>query len=166
VPKRSPKRDPWYAIRKRIGAQGIVYQVRLRRAGETFVRSFSAEEHRGARAALTTARAWRDRIIRDHAPETKRAFSERHFPHNTSGAPGVYLRRHVAHRKGTQYEYAYWQAQSPAGARPSRSRSFSIDRYGYDEAYLLAVEARQELLALAQGYVGIAPIPKRFRPAD
>jgi hypothetical protein len=130
-----------------------------------YYESFSSRTHGSARVALSAARAWRDAIIREHAPETKQAFSERHFPHNTSGAPGVYLRRHIARRKGVEYEYCYWQAQSPAGAKPWRSRSFSIDKYGYDDAYLLAVEARQELLALASGYVGVAPIPKRFRPS-
>jgi hypothetical protein len=45
------------------------------------------------------------------------------------------------------------------------AREYGIDTYGYDEAYLLAVEARQELLALAEGFVGVAPIPKRFRPS-
>lgn len=164
MPWHARKSDPWYAIRIRKGAKGIVYRVSLRRAGVTVWELFRARDYGTARAALKAARAWRDRTADTLAPETKQKFSERLRPHNTSGRPGVYLKRQFVHRKGTQYEYLHWQAQSPAGAKPWRSRSFSIDRYGYDAAYELAVAARAELVAQVEGYVGISPIPKRFRP--
>ena len=51
------------------------------------------------------------------------------MPTNTSGQPGVYLRRQIVRRNGNEYEYLHWQAQSPAGAKPWRSRSFSVDRF-------------------------------------
>ena len=143
---------------------GIVFRVSLRRAGQTVWRLFRERDHGSARAALKAARGWRDQIARELEPETKQAFSQRLMPTNTSGEPGVYLRRQVARRNGKEYEYLHWQAQSPAGAKPWRSRSFSIDRYGFDAAYELAVQARAELIATVEGHVGIAPIPKRFRP--
>ena len=164
MPWHPRKRDPWYAIRPREGPMGIVYRVSLRRAGQTVWRRFRERDDGSARAALKAARRWRDQIARELEPETKQAFSQRLLPTNTSGEPGVYLRRQVIHRNGKEYEYLHWQAQSPAGAKPWRSRSFSIDRYGFDTAYELAVQARAELIATVEGYVGIAPIPKRFRP--
>jgi hypothetical protein len=166
MPWHPRKRDPWYAIRTRKGPRGIVYRVSLCRAGQTVWQLFREREHGSARKALEAARQWRDRMAHELEPETKQAFSERLTPTNTSGQPGVYLRRQIVHRNGKEYEYVHWQAQSPAGAKPWRSRSFSIDRYGYDGAYELAVQARAELLATVEGYVGLAPIPKRFRPSS
>jgi hypothetical protein len=159
-----PRLDPWYAIRERIGPCGTAYLVRLTRKGALHTKRFRERDFGTASAALRAARAWRDDVARVHTPETKQAFSGRSFPHNTSGCPGVYLKRQVIVRRGKQYEYLHWQAQSPAGAKPWRSRSFSVDRYGYDDAYLLAVDARAELVALVRGYVGVTQIPKRFRP--
>lgn len=95
------------------------------------------------------------------APETKQEFSQRVRPDNTSGCPGVYLKRQIV-RGG---EYVCWQAQTPQGIRPFRSRSFSVDRHGFDVAYELAVKARAEFVAEVEGYVGVTPIPERFRPA-
>jgi len=164
MPWHPRKRDPWYAIRTREGPIGVVYRVSLRRAGQTVWQLFRERDHGGARNTLKAARQWRDRMAQELEPETKRAFSQRLMPTNTSGHPGVYLRRQVIRRNGNEYEYLHWQAQSPAGAKPWRSRSFSVDRYGYDAAYELAVEARAELVANVEGYVGVAPIPRRFRP--
>ena len=164
MPWHPRKRDPWYAIRTRKGPMGVVYRVSLRRAGQIVWQLFRERDHGSAREALKAARQWRDRMARELEPETKQAFSERLLPTNTSGQPGVYLRRQVARRNDKEYEYLHWQAQSPAGAKPWRSRSFSVDRYGYDTAYELAVQARAELVATVEGYVGITPIPQRFRP--
>ena len=63
-------------------------------------------------------------------------------------------------------EYVFWQAQTPQGAKPFRSRSFSVDRYGFDEAFARAVQARLEFVAMVEGYVGVTPIQERFRPAE
>jgi hypothetical protein len=49
--------------------------------------------------------------------------------------------------------------------KPLRSRSFSVDRYGFEGAYELAVQARAEFVAEVEGYVGVTLIPKRFRAA-
>lgn len=164
MPWHPRKRDPWYAIRTRKGARGIVYRVSLCRAGQTVWQLFRERDHGSAREALKAARQWRNQIARELEPETKQAFSQRLLPTNTSGQPGVYLKRQLVRRNGSEYEYLHWQAQSPAGAKPWRSRTFSIDRYGYDAAYELAVQARAELVATVEGYVGITHIPKRFRP--
>lgn len=48
--------------------------------------------------------------------------------------------------------------------KPFRSRSFSVGRYGFDEAFNLAVKARAEFVAVVEGYIGVTPIPQRFRP--
>jgi hypothetical protein len=49
--------------------------------------------------------------------------------------------------------------------RPKPStRSFSINRYGFDGAYALALQARAEFVAEVEGFIGVAPIPEPFRP--
>ena len=114
---------------------------------------------------MKAARAWRDGMTQSLLPETKQEFSQRMRPDNTSGYPGVYLKRQVVRRGDWSGEYAFWQAQTPQGVKPFRSRSFSVDRYGFDGAYELAVQARAEFVAEVEGYVGLTPIPERFRPA-
>ena len=74
--------------------------------------------------------------------------------------------RQIIRRSDWSGEYTHWQAQTPHGVKPFRSRSFSVDRYGFDGAYELAAQARAEFVAEVEGYVGVALIPKRFRPAQ
>jgi hypothetical protein len=157
--------DPWYAIRIRKGPCGIVYRVTLTRHGKNVATLFRERDFGSARAALKAARAWRDQMTQTFMPETKQEFSQRLLPANTSGCPGVYLKRQVVKRGHWTGEYAYWQARSPEAVKPVRTRSFSVDRYGFDGAYALAVNARTEFVAEVEGYVGVAQIPERFRPA-
>jgi hypothetical protein len=77
----------------------------------------------------------------------------------------VYFKRQVVRRGDWSGEYVCWQAQTPQGVKPFRSRSFSVDRYGFDGAYELAVQARAEFVAAVEGFIGVTPIPERFRPA-
>lgn len=165
MPWHPRKPDPWYAIRVRSGTLGIVYRVSFTRAGTNVAALFRAREHGGARAALKAARAWRDKTAGELMPETKQEFSLRLRPDNTSGCAGVYLKRQVIRRGDWSGEYLHWQAQAPQGLKPLRSRSFSVGRYGFEEAYALAVAARAEFVAEVEGYVGVTPIPERFRPA-
>jgi len=50
--------------------------------------------------------------------------------------------------------------------KPLRSRSFLVERYGFDDAFALAVKARAEFVAKVEGYIGVTLIPERFRPAE
>lgn len=165
MPWHERKPDPWYAIRERVGPQGTVYRVSFTRHGKNVAKLFRSRDFATARAALKAARAWRDHMTRALTPETKREFSRRVRPDNTSGCPGVYLKRQVVRRGGWTGEYAFWQAQTPQGVKPFRSRSFSVDRYGFDAAYELAVKARAQFVEEVEGFVGLAPIPVRFHPS-
>lgn len=164
MPWHQRKPDPWYAIRTRRGAKGIVYRVSFTRHGTNVAQLFRVRDYGNARAALKAARLWRDHMTSELKPETKQEFSQRLRPDNTSGRAGVYLKRQVVRRGDWSAEYLHWQAQTPLGLKPFRSRSFSVDRYGFAEAYELAMQARAEFVAEVEGYVGITPIPERFRP--
>jgi len=165
MPRHARRPDVWYAIRTHRGAQRIVQRVSFTRDGKNVAELFRVRDYGNAREALKAARAWRDRMTRKLQPETKRQFSLRMRSDNTSGCPGVYLKRLVMHRGDRTYKYMLWQAQTPQGVKPSRSRSFSVDRYGFDGAYALAVKARAEFVAEVEGFVGLAAVPERFRPA-
>jgi hypothetical protein len=166
MPWHARKPDPWYAIRIRKGKRGVVYRVSFTRSCKIVAQLFRAADYGGTGAALKAARAWRDSMSGSLPLQTKQAFSQRLKPNNTSGAPGVYLKRQVVCRGDWTGEYTFWQAQTPQGIKPFRSRSSSVGRYGYDEAFALAVEARAEFVAEVEGYVGVAPIPAKFRPQD
>jgi len=164
MPWHPRKPDPWYAIRVRKRKRGVTYRVSLTRHGKTLAALFRSSEYGSAKAALKAARTWRDSVSQTVMPETKRAFSQRIRPDKTSGCPGVYLKRQIVTRGGWRGEYIFWQAHTPQGVKPRRSRSFSVDRYGFDRAYALAVQARAEFVTEADGFFGVTPIPERFRP--
>jgi hypothetical protein len=77
----------------------------------------------------------------------------------------VYLKRSQIVRRGDwSGEYTHWQAQTPQRVKPFRSRWLSVDRYGFDVAYVLAVQARTEFVAEVEGLIGMTPLPEWFRP--
>jgi hypothetical protein len=156
--------EPMYAIRMRPGKTGITYRVTFTRHDGTPTALFRESEYGSAKAALKAAQAWRDQMVQVLMPETKQAFSQRVKANNTSGCPGVYLKRQTVRRGDRTGEYTFWQAQTPEGVKPFRSRSFSVNRYGFDGAYELAVQARAEFVTQGRGFIGVAPIPERFRP--
>lgn len=156
----SPKPDPWYAIRRRDGPWGVTFQVLLKRQGKTYLRLFRTKDYPSEAAALRSARRWRDEQAVALKPLTRREFSQRLNPRNTSGTPGVYLQRSVVNGR----DYFFWQARSPDGGQRCKTRSFSVTKYGYDEAYALAVKARAEFVAEVQGYIAVCNIPPKFRP--
>jgi hypothetical protein len=164
MPWHDLKPDPWYAIRTRQGPWCVAYRVKLTRHGKNVAKLFRERDFGSARAALKAARGWRDQMTQTLMPETKQEFSQRLLPTNTSGCPGVYLQRQIVKRGDWTGEYVYWQARSPEAVKPMRTRSFSVDRYGFDVAYALAVKARAEFVAEVEGYVGVAQTPERFRP--
>ena len=164
MPWHARKPEEWYAIRIRKGARGTTYRVSLTRAGATIAALFRAGDYGSDQAAATAARAWRNQATNTMKCESKQAFSQRLRPDNSSGCAGVYLRTQRIKRGNWVGEYAFWQAVTPDGIKPRRTRSFAVERYGYDGAYGLAVQARAEFVKELDGYVGVAPIPERFRP--
>jgi len=156
------KPEHLYAIKKRVGPWGTVYRVSLTRAGETVAKLFRDRDHGGSRAALKAAKAWRDAHLAVLAPKTRAEFGRLITVKNTSGCPGVYRRKTLVRGR----EYWVWQAQSPTGAGPLRTRSFSVNRYGEDQAYALAVQVREGFLQEAQGHLPLKMVPVQFRRGD
>ena len=91
-------------------------------------------------AAFDEALRWRDRVLRKFEEDDAIRVCRR-SPRNQSGVVGVSKVRVVA-ANGTKYEF--WQATWSPSEGKRRCVKFSVMRYGNDEAFRLAVQARQK----------------------
>jgi hypothetical protein len=122
------------------------WQVRLQRRGVRFQRYFGDRTWGGKRAALQRARQFRDRVLarleqrEENDAGDRRVRSHSATVRNRSGMVGV---ARVRNRSANGVYYESWQATwSPAPGR-RKSVRFSILRYGDEEAFQLACEARR-----------------------
>jgi hypothetical protein len=151
-----------YGIRPvldRGGRRSPAWEVSLMRQGEVYARFFSMSTYGSLETALIAAKAWRDEITA-HVPQISKAdFCNIIKKSNTSNFAGVYLmRRRNRKVKGATKIDDFWQAREPYSAGRMRTKSFSISRYGYEEAYRLAVEARKAFLSEVEGPLRDLPI--------
>lgn len=116
------------------------WQVSIRRRGCAVSRKFVAAHYGGMDQALQAAIVFRDEVNREFEPTTKQEFCATLRSTNTSGVPGVFLTKD-----------GQWKAyrQFPDGSK--KSRNFSIAKYGAEEAFQRAVEARRTLLQMTYG---------------
>ncbi|MBI1906574.1 MAG: AP2 domain-containing protein [Rhodocyclales bacterium] len=149
--------DKPYGIFPYLNREGvhIGWRLTIRRRGILFHRSFHARDFGGLDGALQAALALRDEINREHPVMSKREWCATLRTTNTSGVPGV---SRVSDRTGE-----HWKARVHLSDGRVRTRQFSIAKYGDDQAYRLAVEARRKLLALVEG---TAPGYARLRRND
>jgi hypothetical protein len=97
-----------------------------------------ASEKAASKAALSR---WKE--IRQKIPVlTRRKFMEVLRKPTVSGIPGV--NRVTTYPRG--YMYDVWKANWTNRAGNRKSKQFSINKYGYDEAKRLAIETRREAL--------------------
>jgi hypothetical protein len=153
--------DALYGIRPS-GARA--WRVDIRRRKVTYSRFFSAARYGTLESALVAAQAWRDRMALQLQPWSRQEFSRSTRSDNTSGHPGVYRQcQRRRNERGDVVEYCSWQARTPEGTGPVRTRNFSIAKYGEAEAYRLAVEAREAFVAEARGPYLLA-VPAHLHP--
>lgn len=106
----------------------------------------------GSRKALALARQWRDENeSRFVAVRPGRPAFHRNDRRNNTKNVGVTLGILPLRTGSARYE---WRAKWSADGK-KRSRSFSVNKYGYEAAYRLAVEHRCEMLGT---------VPERKRP--
>lgn len=124
------------------------WQVRLRWKGVRFGRFFSDSAWGGREAALLCAERYRDRLLAglERRGSGSSASSRSHTapaPRNRSGVVGV---ARIVQRSGAGVEYRFWQASwtSPEGRR--ETVRFSVLKYGEEEAWQLACEARRRAM--------------------
>lgn len=136
-------------LEKRRGVLGWRVSIRRSRPGRCFQKFFADHLFGGEASALKAAQTWRDEVQRQHPAFTKNDLASLMRKHNSSGTPGVYrkIQRKRA-RNGSVSLHVVWQAQTPLALEPFRSRSFSVAKFGEEEARQRAIDARKEFEAL------------------
>ncbi len=140
------KVPPFYGI-TRIDVDGNkravhAYRVSIRKRNKKYIKYFTDIGCGGKRKALHEAKKYRDEIIHKTKPFTRAELSKSMKTKNKSGMVGVSLIETVDRRKKNVHRYLYWKAWwSPEVGKP-KSQMFSVDKYGYRKAMLLAKRAR------------------------
>jgi hypothetical protein len=124
----------------RVNTGSFGWLVRLQRNGKAYARFFSDKRFGGIRIAQAAAREFRDQVLEQLPPPSRRIRAERLTVRNSSGVVGV-CRIVRDDSNGARYEF--WQATwSPApGIR--KTAKFSIRRYGDADAFKRARAARE-----------------------
>ena len=123
------------------------YLVRVTCRGKLSSKTFYDSDCGGKRKSLAAAKKHRDHLKSTLKPYSAKELARKLRSNNTSGQAGVRLAVEVDPRWPSEPEYEYWVAQwSPAkGVR--RTKRFSVEKYGHDEALRLAVKARKRGVA-------------------
>jgi len=144
-----PRRDPRRNISRveAVSSSGTPWSgwmVRVQRRGRYVSRFFNDARHEGKMDALRAAKQFRDAAEeRDaHWSVTERA--ENPPQNNVSGTVGVRRVRQRFVRDGSESRYWFWVAQWTDGHGRRKTRAFSVNKHGEDEAYELAVAARMD----------------------
>lgn len=170
--RRKPTTDELYGIRRVQRKNCLGWSVELHRNGDIFRKTFTLFRFGTDEDALSAAQAWRDDVALTARPTTLAEYSSLHRSNNTSGHPGVYLMRTTKlDIHGHERVHVAWEARSPNGLKPARKRSFAVLRYGHQEAYDMAVQAREAFVSELEGFLqrqvpkhlqlGSAPPPTR-----
>lgn len=131
-------------IRRHTDMEGWQADIKYRRLGKSFIKSFADSRFGGQDQSLRAAQAWRDEIVRLHPPPTHKERAGRPITGNKSGVAGVYLLDYEDKRAdGRSIIRTYWSANTPGRVTPRRTRLFSIEKHGEREAFRMAVEARK-----------------------
>jgi hypothetical protein len=123
------------------------WAVRVKRGGRmVHQRYFSDRRFGGKRQALARALKDRDAVLR----KLPRSHPKQRSVSNKTGVVGVFVTRRLSRRraKGKRRVLRYYEANWmwPPGSRRQVQRSFSWTKYGREEAWRLAVEARRAAL--------------------
>ena len=153
--------EPMYGIYRRPGRIADRYSaswhVSIRRAGVTYSKTFSDSKYGGTEASLSAARQYRDQILATVPPLARAASAQTVRRDNSSGVAGVVREDRILNHKKGPYRVVGWKAQIHLGPGKTKQKSFSIRKYGEEQAYQLAIQARQRLLEEMDGFVLRSP---------
>ncbi|GAA4453315.1 MULTISPECIES: AP2/ERF family transcription factor [Novipirellula] len=123
------------------------FLVRLMRKGKKHTKFFADNEYGGKRKAQAAAKKFRDELESKLKGYTPQQLSKIVRSNNTSGVVGVRLVEEVDSRWPSKPTYQYWVAQWSPSKGVRKTQRFSVEKYGHDEAYKLAVKARAKGVA-------------------
>lgn len=120
------------------------WRVSIIRQGEGHRKAFTDSVYGGADGALMAAKAWRDELFCTLPADNRAQVAVRVKTTNTSGVAGVTRTREMQNGKLGQF----WVGYSPiVKGQSRRSKKFSIAKYGEEQAFALAVKAREAFIA-------------------
>lgn len=132
-----------YAIRRiKRAINAWCWAVDFRRRGKSYSKDFHDLKYGGSKKALAAATAWRDKKLAETEVLTYREFHQQKRSNNTSGVPGVHFLKTVTQPGGV------WQAKIKPGGGKAVHKTFSVRRFGYQEAFRRAVAARNAMLQM------------------
>ncbi len=144
MPRKNPRRNISRIEQySRSGTEHSGWEVRIQRRGKRIEKFFADNAHRGKRAALQAAKAFRDSMEQELKPYTVKELAKSPSIRNKSGIVGVRRSVHTDIRGNYEFMYAFWVAQWTDGKGRRRTRSFSVDRHGEEQAFRMALQARQ-----------------------
>lgn len=118
------------------------WEVRIQRRGKKYEKFFADGRHGGRRAALQAAKLYRDELEKKLRRYTVKELAKNPSVRNRSGIVGVRRALQIEETDEYIYTYTFWIAQWTDGKGKRKTRSFSVDKYGEDEAYRRAIQAR------------------------
>ncbi len=129
------------------------WRVSMCRRGKRYVKNFSDKKLGGKSVALESAKRYRDQLLAQHAPITRKEFSATKRRNNKSGMTGVYTyAKRYQRRDGSIRETWYWEAHWPTERGESAHECFSVREYGEEVARQMAIRARERGLKKVEGF--------------
>ncbi|MFK8019964.1 MAG: AP2 domain-containing protein [Pseudomonadales bacterium] len=116
------------------------------------MKNFTDKKNGGKSIALVLAKAYRDELLENNPPISRKEFSCAIRKNNRTGISGVYkYAKPYTLRDGTLKETWYWEANWPTEIGESGHQCFSITRYGEEVARQMAIRARERGLRKLSG---------------
>lgn len=119
------------------------FLVRVVRRRKLYSNFFADHEHGGKRKSLAAARQYRDELEAKLKPISAKKLAQLTRSNNTSGIPGVRLVTETDARWASKPTYSFWVAQWSPKEGGRKSKRFSVNKYGNEEAKRLAIAARK-----------------------
>lgn len=120
------------------------FRVAITRNRKTFQKRFYEHHFGGEEATRKLAQAWRDDIMATHSAMSLAEYCSILRSSNTSDVPGVAHRIKTDFRRsGSVSIYHDWIALIPSPNGKHKLKSFSVSKYGYEEAKRKAIAARE-----------------------
>ncbi len=128
------------------------WRVSLRRHGKSLVRNFADKKCGGKRKALAEAKRYRDELLHENPPMSRKEFASIMRRNNNTGITGVYrYAKKYLLKDGRERASWYWEAHWPTAPGESQSINFSVNEYGEAVAKQMAIRAREEGLKKLEG---------------
>jgi hypothetical protein len=126
--------------------------VTIQRRGTIYRRQFSDGVFGGKAKALAEAKAYRDSVVASNPPFSRREHAEIRKKNNKSGVVGVC--RYCASEtrdKATRERRWFWVASWVLPDGRAKRIKFSVNKYGEEAAFRMAVKARRAALKQMEG---------------